>query len=127
MNKLRNNKGITLIALIVSIIVLIILSGVAVNTFLGDQGIVTKARNAAEAQRIAAITERMKIIGISRSAEDLKWEWTLDEYIDNLQGQEGINITGIEKEDGNNKAYLTIDGKYEYLVEIKRRKCKGKL
>ena len=69
--KAHNNKGITLIALIITIIILIILAGVSVNTFLGDQGIVTKARNAAEAQRIAAITERMKIIGISRSAGDL--------------------------------------------------------
>ena len=40
----RNTKGITLIALVVTIIVLIILAGVSINLVFGNLGIVTKAK-----------------------------------------------------------------------------------
>lgn len=42
MNKLKNKKGITLIALVVTVVVLIILAGVSINAVLGDNGIIKK-------------------------------------------------------------------------------------
>ena len=48
-NNIKNNeKAITLIALVVTIIVLIILAGVSINLVLGNNGIITKAREARE-------------------------------------------------------------------------------
>lgn len=41
----KNNKGITLIALVVTIIVLIILSGVSVSVLTGENGLIQQARN----------------------------------------------------------------------------------
>lgn len=41
---LKGQKGITLVALVVTIIVLIILAGVSIALVLGDNGIVTKAK-----------------------------------------------------------------------------------
>ena len=48
MKKLKNNrqKGITLIALVVTITVLIILATVSINTVLGDNGIIKRAQKA---------------------------------------------------------------------------------
>ena len=48
MKKLRNDrqKGITLIALVVTIVVLIILATVSINTVLGDNGIISRAQTA---------------------------------------------------------------------------------
>ena len=43
---LNNKKGITLIALVVTIVVLLILAGVSINLVLGDNGIVKKAQDA---------------------------------------------------------------------------------
>lgn len=40
----KNNKGVTLIALVVTVIVLIILSGVSVSVLTGDNGLINKAR-----------------------------------------------------------------------------------
>ena len=40
----KNNKGISLIALVVTIIVLIILSGISVSVLTGDNGLINKAR-----------------------------------------------------------------------------------
>lgn len=41
---MKRNKGITLVALVVTIIVLIILAGVSISLVLGDNGIITKAK-----------------------------------------------------------------------------------
>ena len=48
MRNLKNNrqKGITLIALVVTIVVLIILATVSINTVLGDNGIISRAQKA---------------------------------------------------------------------------------
>ncbi len=43
---MKNNKGITLVALVVTIVVLLILAGVSINLVLGDNGIVKKAKDA---------------------------------------------------------------------------------
>ena len=42
----KKNKGITLIALVITIIVLLILAGVAIVTLTGDNGILTQAGKA---------------------------------------------------------------------------------
>ena len=57
-----NKKGITLISLVVTIIVLLILAGVTIATLTGDNGILTQASKAKEESRIAAILEEWNII-----------------------------------------------------------------
>ena len=61
MKKLNNDKkdGITLISLVVTIVVLLILAGVSINTVLGDDGIIKKAKEAAE--KTAAAQEKEMI------------------------------------------------------------------
>ena len=43
---LKNNKGITLIALVITIIVLLILAGVSIAMLTGNNGILTQANSA---------------------------------------------------------------------------------
>ena len=45
-NAQKSSNGITLIALVITIIVLIILAGVRINLVLGNNGIITRAREA---------------------------------------------------------------------------------
>jgi len=45
-NNMKKNKGITLVALVVTIVVLLILSGVSINLVLGNNGIIAKAKDA---------------------------------------------------------------------------------
>ena len=52
------NKGITLVALVVTIIVLLILAGVTITSLLGDDGIIKKAGEAANAMNVAIQTEQ---------------------------------------------------------------------
>ena len=54
---MKKNKGITLVALIVTIVLLIIIAGVAINVALGENGIFTKSKQAADTYRNAAANE----------------------------------------------------------------------
>ena len=45
--KTKEMKGITLVALVVTIVVLLILAGVSINSVLGENGIIIKAKEAA--------------------------------------------------------------------------------
>jgi len=61
-NNIKNNeKAITLIALVVTIIVLIILAGVSINLVLGNNGIITKARDARSNFQRAAEEEQTNL------------------------------------------------------------------
>ena len=57
MNKLKSKKGITLVALVVTTVVLLILAGVSINLVLGDNGIIKKANQAASVTKEAEVKE----------------------------------------------------------------------
>ncbi len=58
---MKNNKGITLVALVVTIIVLIILTGISINLTIGDNGIITIAQKAKENIELAKIEEETEL------------------------------------------------------------------
>ena len=58
---MNRNKGITLVALVVTIIVLIILAGVSINLILGENGIITMAKKAKENMEIASQEEQIAL------------------------------------------------------------------
>ena len=58
---MKNQKGVTLVALVVTIIVLIILAGISINLILGDNGIITIAKKAKENTELAKIQEETEL------------------------------------------------------------------
>ena len=54
-------RGITLIALVVTIVVLLILAGVSLNLILGNNGIITKAKESRTETRMSQIDEQVKL------------------------------------------------------------------
>ena len=56
---MKNSKGITLIALIITIIVMLILAGVSISMVVGENGIIIRAQNAIREYQIAGIKERL--------------------------------------------------------------------
>ena len=53
--KIKNEKAITLIALVVTIVVLLILAGESLNLVLGNNGIITKTQDAKIETRAASV------------------------------------------------------------------------
>ena len=58
---MTNNKGITLIALVITIIVLLILAGVSIAMLTGQNGILTQASNAKSDTAKAEIAEKVNL------------------------------------------------------------------
>lgn len=58
---MKNQKGITLIALVITIIVLLILAGVSIAMLTGENGILTKATGANETSTAGEVDEAIKL------------------------------------------------------------------
>ena len=58
---LKKNQAITIVSLVVTIIILIILAGVSLNLTLGQNGIITKAKQAKENIELAKIEEETRL------------------------------------------------------------------
>ena len=67
--KTKDKKGITLVALVVTIIVLILLAGVSVNLVIGNNGIIAKAQIAKKNAENAAWLEKAQMI-VTRSKNE---------------------------------------------------------
>ncbi len=65
------NKGITLIALVITIIVLLILAGVSIATLTGENGILHQAQRAKEETKIATVEEQRQL-AMSEAAMNLE-------------------------------------------------------
>ena len=118
--KIQENKAITLIALVITIIVLIILTGVTINLTLGQNGLFTRAKTAREEYSTAEAKEKLEqeILNIQIQAVqegkdfDLKY---LKEKIDKTKYEITLDdeenpTTAVVKEIGSNY-YLTVDSK----------------
>lgn len=79
----RKERGITLIALVITIIVLLILAGVAIATLTGENGILTQAGNAKEETRGASVEEARDLWRINQEEDNQ----TLEELINDLVNQ----------------------------------------
>ena len=68
---IKKQKGITLIALVITIIVLLILAGVVIITLTGDNGLLQKAKDASIATKDAEELERVKIMTTAAKLDEL--------------------------------------------------------
>ncbi|MCI8383698.1 MAG: formylglycine-generating enzyme family protein [Clostridia bacterium] len=90
----KNNKGITLIALVITIIVLLILAGISIATLTGDNGVLTKANTAKVENEKATAKEKVQIAVMGSFGTDGKID--LDTLNKNLE-----QVEGIDKEKSN--------------------------
>ena len=81
--KLKNEKGITLIALIITVIVLIIITAVTIREFSDDSEIIAKTRNATKNYNKSVIEEEnvLKQLNIDTLANTTGWEYNAEKEI----------------------------------------------
>lgn len=88
---MRKQKGITLIALVVTVIVLIILAGISISIILGENGLVAKAKRAATQTEEATANEEMGMYMASlRIDKDAGSGQRLAEYLSSNIGNDGL-------------------------------------
>ena len=102
-NTKRKNEGITLIALVITIIVLLILAGVTIATLTGDNGILTKAQNAKNQTEEAEDIEKIRLaISETQIGENGYQEIDAINFEETLNNQfEGRNLQLSDNGDGS--------------------------
>ena len=114
--KTKEMKGITLVALVITIVVLLILAGVSINLVLGNNGIIKKAKEAAEATKRASAEEEMNrlVLEYQLASNDETLESFLQEKV--TEGRiDGVTDNG----DGTITITKKVDGK-DYTITVKK-------
>ena len=142
MYQVQKQKGITLIALVITIVVLIILAGVAINLTVGENGILTKAKQAKTDYNLAKEREELELeianIQIEIMSEenraatlnDLyaridKNKYAIELKFDPVAATENVNTTptySIINKIGS-KYYFTVDSKL-VITDVETREPK---
>ncbi len=118
---LKEARGITLIALVITIIVLLILAGVTIATLTGDEGILNQAGKAEKTQRRAEIVEKIKTDIISKQVENGNGkisEKELDDIFTKYDNDYNSENPQVKTDESGRKYIETKDGYIIYEDEI---------
>ena len=94
---MKKQRGITLIALVITIIVLLILAGVSISLVMGQNGVLNKAQKSVKDNRDAEVVEQIKLaysayemakIDNTREKANKLAEDNLKEFFDDHDGYE---------------------------------------
>ena len=120
--KLKENKGITLIALVVTIVVLLILAAISIQMLRGDNGIV---KQAVKSKEDTAIAREKEILNVSLSAirsgnqgslifTEGELQDELKKHTDDVEVRKSTDTLYLVRYTDSNREYeVTPDGKVE--------------
>ena len=109
----KSTKGITLIALVVTIIVLLILAGVSIAMLTGNNGILTQGKRAKEETTVGHEKEAVQMAYAGAVAKKLGEEVTAEDVNEQLTTN-GENATATE---GTNKIIVTFTSGKVYTID----------
>ena len=116
----RNKKGITLVALVVTIVVLLILAGVSLNLLIGNNGIMTRAKQARISNDLSSYKEQLAMFISEKKVENSEF------YESSLTaGKSNLYYNTKTSEDEKTIKDIIKDVKDEYLDSLEV--VKGKL
>lgn len=142
--KNRRNRGITLVALVLTIIILVILSGITLSSLTGKTGIITKAQIAKNEYEVAMLKENISLWYMENNLKqektdpvkdaigenDITDEATLEkivEFQNEAESTENINFSclyyldleklGIKGDIKENRYFMDVNTKIIYINE----------
>jgi len=88
-------RGITLIALIITIIVLIILAGVAINLSLGENGIFKRTEEAKQRQSESSVKEKLELALVgARIEKETNTSYNKEDFLTEMLEEENMTVDG---------------------------------
>ena len=120
MNKNSKNKGITLIALVITIIVLLLLAGVTIASVTGDNGILSKSEEARFKTIMADYSEQLELYKQSKEMESANF---LEDTLNASENSLEYNTKNNTSENSIRDIINNIENKYIDKIEV----IKGKL
>ena len=113
----KEMRGITLIALVITIVIIMILAGVTINLVVGNNNLFDKAKSTQKIQTVAGIKEALELEKVDIQVESKKVD--LDTYLKQIStGKKNYNLSSKEKVDEKN-AEIIVNDEYKFLVKDK--------
>ena len=113
----RHEKGITFVALVVTIVTLLILAGVSISLIIGNDSLFDKAKSTQKVQTIAGIKEALELEKIDIQVENKTVN--LGNYLEQIStGKKNYDLSSKEKLDDKN-AYIIVNDQYKFLIKDK--------
>ncbi len=110
------NKGITLIALVITIIVLLILAGISISMLSGNNSILSRAGDARDDTVEAQEKEQVELAYVSAAVNNLGGNVTAQNLQDELDISVGTSKTKVTKNANNTLNVLFKDTEHNYNV-----------
>ena len=114
---MRIQKGITLIPLVITIILLLILAGVSIRTLGGENGLIERTKIAKEENKKSEYKDYLSIAKTEAIAEKGGQDITLDEYIEQIKADKIEGIKNIEKITNDKASVITKEG-YIFIITV---------
>ena len=126
----KDKKAITLIALVITIIVLLILAGVSIKLVTGENGLISRAEIAKEKSEVEGYIEQIELIRADLQMQDEHYQRpNLDSLNNALKTENWVNSTEINKNENPERIELkTKEGYIIYITETSAEyKGKGEI
>lgn len=103
---MKGNKGITLVALVVTIVVLLILAGISLNLVLGENGIITRAQQAKNTMTVATEKDQISLSLTEWESTTKTEKTTFEKFMKEKFGKDNVetvteNEVRVTMESGN--------------------------
>ena len=117
---MRTNKGITMISLVVTITILLILTGISIGAIAGNNGIIQRFISGSEKAKISESLEELKTKVKEYQIENTVYDVSLEEYVDYIVNNK---IADADKDivDGETEdiKYIIQDDEFVFTAEKK--------
>ena len=126
MNQIKEKKGITLIALVVTIIVLLILAGVTISLVLGQDGIFSKAEVAAEKTNEGQELDQVRLAVLEARTNSIVDKTDLEDELRTSINKVYPGATVEKTGEGEDVSYtITLPNGNQYIVDSNGNVTKG--
>ena len=123
MLKKKENKGITLIALVITVIVLLILAGITISALSGDNGILTKAQEAKTKTEQAAEEELRRLAQTEAATHFEEYEY-IDANGEKVDIPAKCAVSQVKGEDTLKDGLVIVDSNgNEWVWIVVPQKC----
>ena len=110
---LKTSNGITLIALVITVIVLLILAGISISTLSGENGILNRASDAKIMTELSKYKEELNLYKLSKTAENINF---IDESL--TAGKANLFYNTQKSEENGNIKTIIPDISNTYLEQM---------
>ena len=110
----KNEKGITLIALVITIIILLILAGITLATLTGDNGLFSRSKEAKEKYKIEDYREQIELVKEAVIIENMG-EIELNKLKEEIKNSDRLSDSDVSNIDEETLQIVTKEG-YTYIV-----------